>query len=162
MTYKVQKSEYLSDGRFAVIDQSEREIAAYVDSDSGRNYDVPAVVFGDHTRRFKWVDQPFVPAADGVKVFSPASDCDPRFLYHSLLNLTIPDLGYSRHWAKVKALQITLPPLAEQKRIAGILDQMDALVNDLTSGLPAELEARRKQYAYYRDRLLTFKEKPQM
>lgn len=50
-----------------------------------------------------------------------------------------------------------VPPLAEQERIVAILDKFDALVNDISSGLPAELEMRRKQYEYYRDRLLTFK-----
>jgi type I restriction enzyme S subunit len=58
----------------------------------------------------------------------------------------------------ISSYRIALPPLAEQERIVGILDRFDALVNDLTSGLPAELAARRKQYEYYRDRLLTFKE----
>ena len=50
------------------------------------------------------------------------------------------------------------PPLAEQQRIVDILDRFDTLVNDLTNGLPAEIAARRKQYAYYRDTLLTFLE----
>jgi len=58
----------------------------------------------------------------------------------------------------IKAFPIALPPLEEQARIVAILDRFDALVNDLSSGLPAELAARRKQYEYYRDRLLTFKE----
>lgn len=53
---------------------------------------------------------------------------------------------------------VPVPPLEEQRRIAGILDQMNALVNDLSSGLPAEIAARRKQYEYYRDRLLSFPE----
>ena len=53
---------------------------------------------------------------------------------------------------------IPVPPLAEQARIVSILDRFDALCNDLTSGLPAEIEARKKQYEYYRDKLLTFKE----
>ena len=51
---------------------------------------------------------------------------------------------------------IPLPSLDEQKRIVGILDRFDALCNDLSSGLPAEIEARQKQYEYYRDRLLNF------
>ena len=54
--------------------------------------------------------------------------------------------------------QITLPPIKIQKKIISILDHFDALCNDLTSGLPAEIEARCKQYEYYRDKLLTFKE----
>lgn len=53
---------------------------------------------------------------------------------------------------------IPIPPLIEQERIIVILDRFDALVNDITQGLPAEIEARRKQYEYYRDKLLTFKE----
>lgn len=53
---------------------------------------------------------------------------------------------------------VPIPPLEEQTRIVAILEKFDALVNDLSSGLPAEISARRKQYAYYRDRLLTFKE----
>ncbi len=55
-------------------------------------------------------------------------------------------------------IPIPIPSYAEQQRIVSILDRFDALVNDLTSGLPAEIEARRKQYEYYRDKLLTFKE----
>lgn len=52
-----------------------------------------------------------------------------------------------------------LPPLEEQQRVVDILGKFDALVNDISQGLPAEIEARRKQYEYYRDKLLTFKKK---
>ena len=55
-------------------------------------------------------------------------------------------------------IAIPVPPLEEQERIVAILDKFDALVNDLSIGLPAEIAARRQQYEYYRDKLLTFEE----
>lgn len=60
---------------------------------------------------------------------------------------------------ELMSLTVPVPPLEEQARIVAILDRFDALCNDISSGLPAEIEARRKQYEYYRDRLLTFREK---
>ena len=68
--------------------------------------------------------------------------------------------------AKVTRLQsgslpkylIPVPPLEEQERIANTLDKLDTLINNISIGLPAEIQARRKQYEYYRNRLLTFKE----
>ncbi len=58
----------------------------------------------------------------------------------------------------IKNYPILLPPLEEQERIVAILDRFDKLCNDISQGLPAEIEARKKQYEYYRDKLLTFKE----
>jgi type I restriction enzyme, S subunit len=60
--------------------------------------------------------------------------------------------------AAIMNYTIPVPPLEEQERIVSILDKFDALVNDLSSGLPAEIAARRQQYEHYRDRLLTFHE----
>lgn len=85
-----------------------------------------------------------------------------RFIYHFL---RIADVTAVAHGvppkitqADLRAIPIPVPPLDEQQRIVEILDKFDALVNDLSIGLPAELAARRKQYEYYRDRLLTFEE----
>jgi type I restriction enzyme S subunit len=58
--------------------------------------------------------------------------------------------------AGFRKYEIPILPMEEQKRIAGILDKFDKLVNDANEGLPAELCARRKQYEYYRNKLLTF------
>lgn len=60
--------------------------------------------------------------------------------------------------AKLNQFRFSLPSLDEQRRIVAILDRFDTLCNDITSGLPAEIEARQKQYEYYRDKLLSFKE----
>lgn len=59
----------------------------------------------------------------------------------------------------ISQVKIPVPPLAEQRRVADILDRFDALTNDLSSGLPAEMEKRRRQYEHYRDKLLTFRRK---
>ena len=89
----------------------------------------------------------------------------PRFLYYLLSSDSFfkYDMKYAKgakmpRGSKSEILKypIPIPPLSEQERIVAILDKFDALVNDLTSGLPAEIEARRKQYEYYRNKLLQF------
>lgn len=60
--------------------------------------------------------------------------------------------------ANLNRIPVPFPPLPDQERVVSILDRFEALVNDLSSGIPAEIEARRKQYEYYRDKLLSFKE----
>nr|WP_314498495.1 restriction endonuclease subunit S [uncultured Prevotella sp.] len=59
--------------------------------------------------------------------------------------------------SKLKEFQIPVPPLSEQERIVSILDKFDTLVNSISEGLPKEIELRRKQYEYYRERLLSFR-----
>lgn len=58
----------------------------------------------------------------------------------------------------LSGIELPVPSLQEQKNITDILDRFDTLCNDLSTGLPAEIEARQKQYEYYRDKLLSFKE----
>lgn len=61
--------------------------------------------------------------------------------------------------SKFNNLLVPIPSISEQNRIVSILDRFDRLTTDLTAGLPAEIEKRRQQYEYYRDKLLTFKRK---
>lgn len=88
----------------------------------------------------------------------------PRFLYYVIdrnRQLLSYDSGVDQTHLKkghILGIDVPVPPLAEQAGIVSILDKFDALVNDLSVGLPAELAARRKQYEFYRDRLLSFEE----
>lgn len=93
----------------------------------------------------------------------------PDFLYHLLRSRSI-QLEFGRRAGSgtvrnlnaeiVRSVVVPIPPMAEQQRVVAILDRFDALVNDLSSGLPAEIAARQQQYAHYRDRLLKFEEAP--
>ena len=65
--------------------------------------------------------------ADGTKVLAPKVESDTKYLYYALTAMEVPAAGYSRHYKYLKKTQIPLPPPAEQKRIAGILDAADAL-----------------------------------
>lgn len=97
---------------------------------------------------------------------------DPDLLYPDFAKHLFRSAGMRRQLVKTASgvtrfnvskrrlaqVRFPVPSLEEQRRIAAILDKFDALVNDLSSGLPAEIAARRQQYEYYRDRLLVFKE----
>ena len=93
---------------------------------------------------------------------------DPKYLYYQLSSEDF--FNYDNQHAKgakmprgskddVMKYKIPIPSILEQQRIVNILDRFESLCNDITSGLPAEIEARHKQYEYYRDKLLTFKRK---
>ncbi len=93
---------------------------------------------------------------------------DPRYMAYALSTSdAIKQKGKGKVKSKVvhtnvpslQEIVIPIPPMEEQQRIADILDRFDTLTNDLTSGLPAEIEKRRQQYEFYRDKLLTFKRK---
>ncbi len=89
-----------------------------------------------------------------------------RYLYHYFLSTSFRDYLKSithdatiAHYTinQVQNTPIPVPRIEEQSRIISLLDRFDALCNDITKGLPAEIAARQKQYEYYRDKLLTFK-----
>lgn len=125
---KTKQSEYAATGAYPIVDQGQSLIAGYTDDANCLcKTDAPVIVFGDHTKAIKFVDFPFCLGADGTKVLKPKQNADTKYLYYALHNIHIPDAGYSRHFKYLKAGIIPLPPLDEQKRIAAILDQADAL-----------------------------------
>jgi len=126
---KLQTGDYQSVGRFPIVDQGQEFIAGYTDDEGvlcNRTGDV--IVFGDHTKAFKFINFDFVLGADGVKVLRPKSGFDARYLFHYLQTVRLPEnLGYSRHFKYLKECVVPKPSLEEQKRIAAILDKADSL-----------------------------------
>ena len=120
---KVQQSNYRKSGRFPIIDQGQTFIAGYWDSENDvfREH-LPVIVFGDHTRVFKFVDFPFVAGADGTHVLVPDTRrFDPFFLYLALSSLDIASRGYNRHFRLLRDRSVVTPSLPEQRAIAGVL-----------------------------------------
>jgi type I restriction enzyme S subunit len=125
---KTPQSEFLPAGRYAIVDQGKDPIAGYTNDESRLcRASLPVIVFGDHTRCFKYVDFPFCMGADGIKILRPKTDADVKYLYHYLRQLRLTDGGYDRHFKYLKRSSIALPPLPEQRQIAEVLDQAEAL-----------------------------------
>src|SRR5450759_2392719 len=100
---KTPQREFLPVGRYAVVDQGKQLVAGYVNDESRLcRVELPAIVFGDHTRCFKYVDFPFCMGADGTKVLRPRIDADVRYLYHYLRQLRLTEGGYDRHFKYLK------------------------------------------------------------
>lgn len=103
------------------------------------------------------VDTIFYTEIDTTKVVE-------KYIYYALQKVHLEKLNTaggvpSLTQGVLNEVLIPVPPLSEQQRIVSILDRFNTLTTDITAGLPAEIEARRKQYEYYRDQLLTFKQK---
>jgi type I restriction enzyme S subunit len=125
---KVQRQEYLTIGSLPVIDQGQEPISGYTnDCEMAYKGPLPAVLFGDHTRIFKYVDFPFALGADGVKVLVPKKAFNPKFLFFYFQSVQIPSRGYSRHFKFLREVYLPCFPLSEQLRIVEILDQADTL-----------------------------------
>lgn len=105
-------------------------------------------------------DYPYYPIIRLLSVIPLNNEhLNTKYLYYILQKqqYEVPKTGIPQLTSPmIQKVQIPIPPIQEQERIVSILDRFDKLCNDISEGLPAEIEARRKQYEYYRDKLLTF------
>ena len=127
---KIPTDEYLPTGRFPIIDQGQAQISGYCDNKSGIFDDVPALIFGDHTRVIKYIDEPFFLGADGVKLLKAKDkSSDYKYLYYALCSAKIPNTGYNRHFKWLKETEIPVPSLEIQHQIAETLDKATHLID---------------------------------
>ena len=113
---KLQTKEFKKAGRVPIIDQGAEQISGYTDDISARfTGPTPVIIFGDHTRNFKFVDHDFAIGADGVRVLSAKPEFTPEFLYWHCRLLVIPSAGYSRHMKFLKAKRFIQPPKPAQE-----------------------------------------------
>jgi type I restriction enzyme S subunit len=123
-TQKIQRKDFLNDGVFPVVSQEAEDINGYWDNEADLfKVTTPVVIFGDHTKVLKYVDFDFVLGADGVKILLPRKLLYPNYFYYQLQTANLESLGYARHYRLLKNLEIVCPPLPEQQRIVGILDE---------------------------------------
>lgn len=126
---KIPTNEYHKEGLHPIIDQGQKAIAGYTDETEGLYTDVPAIIFGDHTRVIKYVDTPCFLGADGVKLLkAKIEDPNYEYLYYALSNVRIPDTGYNRHFKWLKEAVIPIPDEARQQHIVEVMDRLEALI----------------------------------
>ena len=128
---RINSDEYLIKGSISVIDQGKELIAGYASDDvENACYDT-RIIFGDHTRIFKYIDFPFVCGADGTKVLKiiDPSKINYKYMYYYLLASNIPNTGYNRHFKWVKELSFKPVDINSQMMIVNKLDKINNLID---------------------------------
>ena len=135
---KVKTDEYHETGAHVIIDQGQAQIAGYTDLEEGLFTDIPAIIFGDHTRVIKYVDEPFFLGADGVKVLRCRfENANYKYLFYALKHVRIPNTGYNRHFKWLKEADIPYPNDEIQVEIVHILDTLIKIMEKRTQQLSA-------------------------
>ena len=136
---KLPKVQYSEAGTFPVIDQGQKIVDGYCDDeDRVVSEDLPLIVFGDHTRIFKFLNRPFVPGADGVKVLK-ALGVNDKWLYHIAHALDFPNKGYARHFQHLKNARLLVPSLPEQCHIVVEIEKQLTFFEELDTALYQQL-----------------------
>lgn len=142
---KLAQKNYLEDGEFPVIDQGQDFVGGYSNDKSlVIDEEPPFIVFGDHTRAFKFANFQFVPGADGVKIMKPLG-VDPKWCFYIFQAIKLPNKGYARHFQYLKEAYVPVPPPEQQKRIVAKIEE---LFSHIDAGIGALKKAKQllKQY----------------
>ena len=151
--YLVSSKDYSDDYATPVLTAGKTFVLGYTSETDGiypASSENPVIIFDDFTTDFKWVDSPFKAKSSGMKMLTAADGniANIRHAYHAMQMISFSPLDHKRHWiSEYSHFEIPVPPIEVQHEIVHILDSF------------TELEARKAQYAYYRNRLLDFPRK---
>ena len=155
--YIVKSTDYKDEFTTPVLTAGQSFILGYTNETAGiyqASKENPVIIFDDFTGAFKWVDFPFKVKSSAMKMLTTnTKDVLLRYIYHVMGNLNFTSDEHKRLWISVYSeFQIPVPPLPVQEEIVRILDKF----TELEAELAQELAHRKQQYAFYRDRLLSF------
>lgn len=136
---KIPENTFLKEGKYPIYSQGKDSEIAYTNIDDGLCNKIPVVLFGDHTREFKLIKEPFYIGADGVKLIRPKEGIqyDVEFLYYLLRYRDIPNTGYNRHYKWVKLFRLPVPPMKKQLEFVSIAEQAERTKASLNKGIEA-------------------------
>ncbi len=108
---KISSDKYLTGGMYPIIDQGDKFIAGYTNDESLVQFEpLPLLVFGDHTRRIKFLNYPFVSGADGTQLLYPKNkNLLPSYFYIAIKNIDLSNFHYARHFKFLKQEYILIP-----------------------------------------------------
>ena len=152
--YIVKSTEYDTSYDTPVLTAGQTFILGYTNEKFGiykASQENPTIIFDDFTTSFHWVDFEFKIKSSAMKMLRPKDTFDGSFkyVYYAMKCIKYEAVDHTRHWiSKYSQFEIPVPPLEVQEEIVRILDHF--------TNLAAELQARKEQYEYYRNKLLTF------
>lgn len=155
--YIVKSTEYDDSYDVPVLTAGQSFILGYTKENEGvyeASRDNPVIIFDDFTTSFHWVDFDFKVKSSAMKMLRPKkNDISFRYIYYAMTCIGFVPSEHSRHWiSQYSKFTIPVPPIEVQEEIVKILDRFA----DYAAELQAELQARKEQYEYYRNLLLTF------
>lgn len=157
--YIVKSTEYDNSYNIPVLTAGKGFLLGYTNEQTGvyaASEENPTIIFDDFVTSFHWVDFPFKVKSSAMKMLTCKDKVNSfRFIYYAMCKIGFVAKEHSRHWISVYSkIEIPLPPLAVQKEIVEILDTFTGMIDNLQK----ELEQRQKQFEYYRNQLLVFKD----
>lgn len=157
--YIVASTNYDDSFEIPVLTAGQTFVLGYTNEETGvfhATKENPVIIFDDFTGAFKWVDFDFKVKSSAMKILKPKNEkVSLRYIFYLMEKIGFSSSEHKRLWiGAYSKFKIPFPPFPVQKEIVQILDAF----TELETKLETELEARKKQYEYYRDKLLTFKE----